>query len=123
MPKKISFAVLGMGNRGTRYLAKSCHDMDLFLWLRKLSVRIFGKPEYEIDLEALTDNSSFKGGHEGGDSRMMYDVICLFRGDEFNTGFITSIERSVESHYAAFAAEESRLQKGNPIDMDKFLQG
>ena len=37
------------------------------------------------------------------------------------TGKVT-VERSTESHYVAFAAEESRLNRGEIIKMDEFIQ-
>lgn len=84
---------------------------------KKIHVGIFGQEPYEIDVEALCDDFS---GHGGGDARMVYDVIRLIRGDEFDTSSITSIERSVESHELAFAAEASRVRGGELIRMDEF---
>jgi len=51
---------------------------------------------------------------------MVYDVIRLFRGDDFDRSGITSIDRSVESHLVAFAAEESRRRGGELVHMDSF---
>lgn len=79
---------------------------------RKLHVGIYGKEPYEIDLADLYPETS---GHGGGDTRMVRDVIRLFRGDEFDRSSITSIDRSVESHLVAFAAEESRRKGGELI--------
>jgi len=60
------------------------------------------------------------GGHGGGDYGLIRDVIRYFLGEEFDTSYITTINRSAESHFLAFAAEESRLDKGRTIDMDSF---
>ena len=81
---------------------------------RKIHVGIYGKEPYEIDLAALYPET---GGHGGGDTRMVRDVLRLFRGDEFDRSSITSIERSVESHLVAFAAEESRRRGGVLIEL------
>lgn len=86
---------------------------------RKIKVTRFNKPPVEIDLNAICSDFT---GHGGGDSGMIYDVIRLFRGDDFDTSAITSIERSVESHYVAFAAEHSRIHEGEAVDMDQFIK-
>ena len=72
----------------------------------------------KIDLEALCEDFS---GHGGGDAGMIHDVIRLFRGDDFDTSSITYLENSVESHYMAFAAEKSRLEGGQLINMQEFV--
>lgn len=86
---------------------------------KKLHVGIFGQEPYEIDLEPLCTDFT---GHGGGDARMIYDVIRLMRGDDFDTSAITSIDRSVESHELAFAAEESRVRFGERICADTFMK-
>ena len=85
---------------------------------RKVTVTRFNKEPVEIDLNKLYNNFA---GHGGGDSGLIHDVIRLFRGDDFDTSAITSIERSVESHYVAFAAEHSRLNEGEVVDTEKFV--
>ena len=109
---KIDRGIHVMGTKG-----EIVGEMDQKL----LTVRTFGMNEqhsYSIDLDALCDDFT---GHGGGDARMIYDVIRFVRGDEFDTSAITTIERSAESHYVAFAAEASRLAEGQVIDMDKFV--
>ena len=73
----------------------------------------------KIDLEALCDDFT---GHGGGDARLVYDVIRLYRGDDFDTSAITFLDRSAQSHYLAFAAEQSRLEGGKLIEMDEYLK-
>ena len=53
---------------------------------------------------------------------MIHDVIRLYRGDNFDTTSITYLENSVESHYMAFAAEKSRLEGGQLVDIQKFIE-
>ena len=84
---------------------------------KKLHVVLYGEEPYEIDLAPLFPEVT---GHGGGDTRMVYDVIRLFRGDDFDQSGITSIDRSVESHLVAFAAEESRRRGGELVQMDSF---
>ncbi len=66
-------------------------------------------------LSELTDDLE---GHGGGDHRMLdkvYEVMALNDSDAD-----TSIEKSVESHYMALAAEESRLSDGKLIYIEKY---
>ena len=81
---------------------------------KKFQVGIYGQEPYEVDLTALYPET---GGHGGGDAGLVRDAIRLFRGDEFDQSSITSIDRSVESHLVAFAAEESRRLGGALIEL------
>ena len=57
-------------------------------------------------------------GHGGGDHRMIDELYEIMIG---NTSQIaTSIDESIESHYMALAAEESRLNGGNLVEIAKF---
>lgn len=83
---------------------------------KEVHVAVYGQEPYVIDVSHLWDNT----GHGGGDGRMMYDVIRYMRGDDFDTSSITSINRSVESHELAFAAEASRVAGGERVCADTF---
>jgi len=78
----------------------------------------YNNPEvHTVDLnETCTDFT----GHGGGDNGLVYDAIRYFRGDDFDTTSVTTIERSVESHIMAFAAEDSRLRGGELVKIDDF---
>ncbi len=82
-----------------------------------LVLRRFGKPDEKIDLDALTDRFA---GHGGGDARMMQYVCHMFENGEPHGDALTSVDASVESHIMALAAEESRLQGGKSIELDRF---
>ena len=79
-----------------------------------IQVSRYGKPDEKIDVRTLSDDFS---GHGGGDARMVREVIALIRGEIGVSGTLTSIDRSVESHLVALAAEESRLQGGRVIEL------
>ena len=51
---------------------------------------------------------------------MIRDVVRYYLGEEFDSSYITTLDRSAESHYVGFAAEESRVNNGQTIDMDSF---
>ena len=83
----------------------------------KLYYQRFCEDVQSIDLKALCDDFT---GHGGGDARLVYDVVRYLRGDEFDTSSMTVIDRSVESHYLAFAAEKSRVLGGELLKLDDF---
>lgn len=49
-------------------------------------------------------------GHNGGDFGIMYDFVRLVQNDGLNKSH-TSVDKSVQSHIMALAAEKSRLEK------------
>ena len=59
-----------------------------------------------------------EGGHGGGDAGLMTAFVKAMRGEP--GALHTSARASLESHLMAFAAEESRLNGGVPIDMDEY---
>jgi hypothetical protein len=77
----------------------------------------FGEDTVEIDVSKIASDFS---GHGGGDNRMVSEFLDLLIYDKEPTSAITSVEHSVESHYCALAAEESRLNGGKLIDLDTF---
>ena len=85
---------------------------------KKVFWQRFGEEQpHEIDLSAALVNAS---GHSGGDSGLVYDVIRYMQGEEFDTSSVTLIERSVDSHYLAFACEHSRLHDGALVDFGEY---
>lgn len=80
----------------------------------------FGQEKHKVDLDALTTDFT---GHGGGDDGLIRDAISLISEEEnFDTSAITTIDRSVESHYIAFAAEESRLRGGEVITLEDYIK-
>ena len=66
-------------------------------------------------LNELTDDLE---GHGGGDHRMIDQLYELMTDP--NAALDTSIDNSLESHYMALAAEESRLNGGQLILIEKY---
>lgn len=66
----------------------------------------------------LTDLTDDLEGHGGGDHRMIDELYEIMIGK--NPMVASSIDESIESHYMALAAEESRLNGGNLILIDKY---
>ena len=63
----------------------------------------------------LTDDLE---GHGGGDHRMIDELYEIMTGK--NPQVATSIDESIESHYMALAAEESRLNGGALVELAKY---
>ena len=82
-----------------------------------IRVREFGKGEEVIDVGKL---SSDLKGHGGGDSGIVKDFLeMLLTGSQPNQR-TTTLEHSMESHFIALAAEESRLHGGQVVDLEEF---
>ena len=75
-----------------------------------------GKPEvFDFNLE-----NERMSGHAGGDDVLVSDFLDYLQGKASPS--ITTLEASMESHFIALAAEESRLRQGGVVTMDSFRQ-
>lgn len=82
-----------------------------------IRVREFGKGEEVIDIGAMANDLK---GHGGGDSGIIGDFLeMLLEGGEA-TERTTTLPNSMESHFIALAAEESRLKGGAVVDLEEF---
>jgi len=82
-----------------------------------IKVTEFGKEPVEYDVSALVTE---KAGHSGGDTGLVKSIIELF-GKGVQSNKISYIDKSIESHFVALAAEESRVNGGMLIDMDEWM--
>lgn len=80
-----------------------------------LEYRPFGKSVEKIRLEVEETIS----GHGGGDYRMLQDMFGARREGKET---ITDLAKSMESHFMALAAEQSRLDGGRMIDVKEFVE-
>lgn len=117
----VNFVMSGFTNRQTRSIRVLGTEGEIWgdFHANKLSWQRFNKEVNTIDLNALCTDFS---GHGGGDQGLIYDAIRYFRNDDFDDSSVTVLDRSVESHYMAFAAEESRVNGGKLVVMDDFTQ-
>lgn len=79
----------------------------------KIRIGVFGKEPQVIDLGKEEKDFS---GHGGGDRLLMEQFVDLMQGKEPD-GTVTTLETSVESHLVALAAEKSRLENGESIEI------
>ena len=73
----------------------------------------FGKEPEIVDLGRIEKDFA---GHGGGDKGLLLSFLDYMEGKPVNNT-ITTLETSVESHLAALAAEESRLNNGAPVEI------
>ena len=114
-----SFQMVGFTNKQTREIRVMGTKGEIWgdFKSRKLYYQRFGGEEQTVDLDALCTDFT---GHGGGDERLVYDVVRFTRGDDFDTTSMTTVDRSAESHYLAFAAEHSRVLGGQLVDVAAF---
>lgn len=79
----------------------------------RIRIGVFGKEPQVIDLGK--EEKDF-AGHGGGDRLLMEQFVDLLQGKKPD-GTITTLETSVESHLVALAAEKSRLENGESIEI------
>ncbi len=119
----VNFQMVGFSNRQTRWIRIMGTKGEIWgdFHSRDLHWQLFGEKEpHKVDIDSLFADFS---GHGGGDEGLVIDAIRFFRGDkDFDSSSITSIDRSVESHFVAFAAEKSRVQEGEVVEMAPFIE-
>ena len=93
-----------MGSRG---------DIRGDLEANTIRIGPFGQPAETVDVRTLSDDFS---GHAGGDKQLLRQFLDLLSGKEAD-GNMSTLEASVESHLVALAAEESRLNGGQSIEI------
>ena len=55
-----------------------------------------------------------------GDNKMVEEFLDIISGEKTESTYITSLDRSLQSHYCALAAEYSRLHDGKAVEIDTF---
>lgn len=82
-----------------------------------IEVSLYGT-KIKTEVFRAVDLAADFSGHGGGDLVMVEEFLDILLGNREESPSITSLEVSVESHYCALAAEQSRLQGGAVIDLD-----
>lgn len=121
----MSFTMCGFSSSIERYAkffgtkGELIVDMDDNPDKSYIEINLFGKEviRERINAADLADDFS---GHGGGDRVMVSEFMDILLGNIEESTSITSLEKSVESHYCALAAEQSRLHGGAVVDLDTF---
>lgn len=115
----VSFTLSGFTNRMCREIKimceygeiNACDDGD------RIEITRFNSNQVEQINKTLIRTAQVEGFHGGGDSLLMEDFISSLEGG--NGESKTAIERSIESHMMAYAAELSRVT-GKVVDLDEL---
>ena len=116
----VAFTMTAFSNKGGRCMRVMGTKAEIFADMEKdlITLMPFGGEEEEFDIRKIATDLS---GHGGGDIKMVEDYLDVLEGKPMPSA-MTTIARSVESHYVCLAAEESRLNGGQLIDMDEFAK-
>lgn len=116
-----SFVLSAFTNRMCRTLKIMCEygeiratDLDNIIEVTRFNANFVEKTETEVIRAELVE-----GAHGGGDVLLMEDFIETLESDSEECR--TTIDRSVESHIMAFAAEEARVT-GKVVDIDEVKE-
>ena len=116
------FTLSGMTDLMHRTIHIMCEDGEIWGDDGKGEIRIshFRSSNAEKHEEEVILIGNVSGDHNGGDEGLVNDfAACLERGDTESSR--SSVQRSVESHLMACAAEESRLN-GRTVDMTAYQE-
>lgn len=114
----VSFTMCGFTADCSRYakLMGTKGQIIADMGANTIEVTPFGKDAELIDVSRMAEDFS---GHGGGDRGLMSAFLDLVTGEQSEDDTISSVERSLESHYIALAAEESRRNGGAVIRMEQ----
>lgn len=114
----VSFTMCGFTADCSRYakLMGTKGQIIADMGANTIEVTPFGKDAELIDVSRMAEDFS---GHGGGDRGLVSAFLDLVTGEQSEDDTISSVERSLESHYIALAAEESRRNGGAVIRMEQ----
>lgn len=81
-----------------------------------LTLQLFGQ-EPDVLTLSVSDNTGYGGGHVGGDSGLVEDVLDYLEGKKIPLERLTPIQETLESHRIVWACEESRKRDGAVIHL------
>lgn len=115
----INFTMSGFTSENCRYtkIMGTLGDIVADMGKNQITVTRFGQEPETIDITKISSNLS---GHGGGDMRMVQEFIEMLLQDNQPSSRLTSLDRSLESHFIALAAEESRTHGGRCIEIQNF---
>ena len=116
----VAFTMTAFSDKGGRCMRVMGTKAEIFADMEKDIIQLmpFGGEMEEFDIRKIATDLS---GHGGGDIKMVEDYLDVLEGKPMPSA-MTTIARSVESHYVALAAEESRLHGGQLVLIDEFAK-
>lgn len=109
-------AFTGTGSRYAKFMGTK-GEVIADMTAKTIEITEFGKETEVIDVAKLASDFS---GHGGGDNRMVEELLDMIAEGKEPNNRTTSVEKSIESHYVALAAEKSRVQGGNVVFLDNM---
>lgn len=115
----VAFTLSGFTNRMCRTLKIMCEYGEIRAddLTETIEVTRFNSNSVDETNQRVIRVEKVDGFHGGGDSLLMEDFIANLEGNSVDSR--TTIERSIESHIMACAAEHSRVT-GTVVDIDEF---
>jgi len=115
----VAFTLSGFTNRMCRTLKIMCEYGEIRAddLTETIEVTRFNSNSVDETNQRVIRVEKVDGFHGGGDSLLMEDFIANLEDNGADSK--TAIERSIESHIMAYAAEESRVT-GTVVDIDEF---
>jgi len=116
----VAFTMSAFSDKGGRCMRVMGTKGEIWADMEKDIIQLmpFGGQMEEFDIRKLATDLS---GHGGGDIKMIEDYLDVLDGKPMPTA-MTTIARSVESHYVCLAAEESRVHGGQLVYIDEFAK-
>lgn len=113
----VNFTMSAFTAGGGRYTNFMGTHGDIIADMAKntVTVTLFGREPEVWDFNQERERMS---GHAGGDNVLISDFLDYLEGK--TPPSITTLADSMESHFIALAAEKSRVQGGQVIDMEEF---
>jgi len=115
----VAFTLSGFTNRMCRTLKIMCEYGEIRAddLTEMIEITRFNSNSVDETTQRVIRVEKVDGFHGGGDSLLMEDFIANLEDNGADSK--TAIERSIESHIMAYAAEHSRVT-GTVVDMDEF---
>ena len=112
-------AFTARGGRDFRFFGTE-GELELYEIEDKIILRRFMEEPQVWKISELVDElgGQGEGGHGGSDWRMFDSLYNIYFNDKFSAS--SAIDGSVESHYMALAAEQSRLEGGKLIEIADY---
>jgi len=115
----VSFVMSAFTNRVTRSIRILCEDGEISgdSLAQIITITRFASNSVDAYTVEQLHTEVPNGSHGGGDVALIEGFLRTLEGDEDS---VSSIERSIESHLMAFAAERSRLSGGGRVALDSL---
>lgn len=108
-------AFVKRGGRDIRFFGTE-GELDLFEWDDTIALHRYLEEDQVWKISDIAED--LEGQHGGGDHGIINELYDMLTSDE--PQLQTALAASVESHYMALAAEESRLNGGQLVEIAKY---